>query len=138
VDDHVAEVLEDPAPVVEALDPELPDAEFFKDLAQLFRDRARLPLVRGGADDEVVRDRGQLADVEDDDVGGFLVVAGLGAGDGDLAWSGDGLPPEFQGETGTGKGVANGLRAVKLHHPRKKMNVTTTKSGTRMPTDQSM
>jgi hypothetical protein len=85
VDDDVAEILEDPVPVVDALEPELADAELPEGLPELLRDGARLPLVRGGADDEVVRDRGQLADVEEDDVGRLLVVADPGAGDGELS-----------------------------------------------------
>jgi hypothetical protein len=55
----------------------------------------RLPLVLAGADDEVVGDEGELAQIQDDDVFGFLVVADAGARDGQLAGGGgDGsIPP---------------------------------------------
>src|ERR1044071_262403 len=74
VDDEVAEVDQDPAARRRPLDEErlhaLVGAHLLHDAVG---DRMRLPLVRGGAEDEVVGDRRQLADLEDVEVEGLLV-----------------------------------------------------------------
>jgi hypothetical protein len=67
-----------------ALAPDRPDALVAQLLGDAVADGAELALRAAGADDEVVRHRSQLRDVEQDDVGGLLVLGGVHDLAGDL------------------------------------------------------
>ena len=73
VRNHVAEVHEDPLGRRSTLDVQWTRVVAGDDGVDVVRDGFDLPVGVPRADDEVVGDGGQLRDVEDDDVGGFLL-----------------------------------------------------------------
>ena len=74
VHDEVAVVHQDPAPGGGPLDQQRLDLHLrLEALLDRVGDRRRLPLAAGGAENEVIRDRRQVADGEDVEVAGFFV-----------------------------------------------------------------
>src|SRR6188508_3027138 len=69
VHDHAPEVDQHPVALGRALAAEWLDALVAQRLEDAVRDRGDLPLRAAGADDERVRDRRELAEVEEHDVG---------------------------------------------------------------------
>ena len=73
VHDHIAEVHKDPFRGRRAFDAERPVALRGEDAVDVSRNRPSLALRFAGAQDEIVSDRGQCSDMEDEDIAGLLV-----------------------------------------------------------------
>ena len=84
VDDDRAEVEQRPVRIGAALTPDWPHALVAQPLGDAVADRAKLAFRAAGADDEVVRHRRELRDVEQNDVRSLLVLGGIDDLAGDL------------------------------------------------------
>ena len=73
VDDHVAAIEERPLPATHPLDRDRPRAHVGERVLDRLRDALHLAVGARGADDQVVGDRREPGDVENDEVESFLV-----------------------------------------------------------------
>ena len=80
VDDHIHIIHEDPLRGQGAFDAERMDALSGEGAVDMFRDRAGLTVGFPGAEHQIIGNGGQLGDIEDDDVNGFLFECCLGDG----------------------------------------------------------
>jgi hypothetical protein len=81
VHDDVPEIQEHPPAFALALSPDRPVALRPQSVVHLVDDGAYLALVRAGADDEVVRDHDEVADLENADVYRLFLGGGVCGGD---------------------------------------------------------
>src|SRR3989442_5589453 len=86
----VAEIDQDPATSVIALDADRPAARLDRFLAHRVGDRLHLTFSSAGADDAQVGDRRELRNVQHEDVLGLLVARGIDHDVGHCSWREDG------------------------------------------------
>jgi hypothetical protein len=78
VDQVVAIVCQNPLGILEALDTDRVFSDLVKLTSDLFDDRLNLFGVAAGGDYEEIRERGDFAQIEHSNVGGFLGFSGAG------------------------------------------------------------